>query len=211
MSINCLLTNDVVLEKLVALVDAKSGNVSSVAGVLPIVVAPTAGDVVVSLPIAGAWTATNNVVKSTASNALEWGVDAGLPVPTISLPPNLIDATPWFNAGSDIEYNIVEYAGLYTIYTQVIGATTQLTATASIIPSQKPTFAFLIPSFQLIVTYAYPANVLVVGGVVCVCQMTITPFSATQSACTVNIQGLTCALGDTLVTYLPSFTLTVGM
>ena len=77
MSINCLLTNDVVLDKLVALVDAKSGNVSSVAGVLPIVVAPSAGDVVVSLPIAGTWTATNNVVKSTAPTVLEWGTDGG--------------------------------------------------------------------------------------------------------------------------------------
>ena len=77
MSINCLLTNDVVLDKLVALVDAKSGNVSSIAGLLPIDVAPTAGDVIVSLPIGGTWTATNNVLTSTAPDALEWGTDAG--------------------------------------------------------------------------------------------------------------------------------------
>ena len=86
MSINTLLSNSVILNDLIGAVSEHAGSVNSVSGTAPIVVAPTAGNCVVSLPIAGTWSATHNVVKGSSSSALEWGTDASGAVISVSLP-----------------------------------------------------------------------------------------------------------------------------
>jgi hypothetical protein len=76
MSINTILSNTPILDALVDLIDAKSGNVATVSGTAPIVVSPTAGNCVVSLPIAGTFVAgSNDVVKGSSASALVWGSD----------------------------------------------------------------------------------------------------------------------------------------
>jgi hypothetical protein len=75
MSINTLLSNPYIMNQLVDAIDAQSGNVATVSGQAPIVVSPTAGNCVVSLPIAGTYSATNNVVKGSSATALAWGSD----------------------------------------------------------------------------------------------------------------------------------------
>lgn len=72
MSISTLLSNDVILDKLVDIIDAKSGNVSSVSGTLPIVVAPTAGDCVVSLDISGTPQTNDLVGWNGVGEGLAW-------------------------------------------------------------------------------------------------------------------------------------------
>jgi S-DNA-T family DNA segregation ATPase FtsK/SpoIIIE len=75
MSINTILSNPYILAELTTAIDAQSGNVATVTGSAPIVVSPTAGNCVVSLPIAGAYSASNNVVKGSSATALVWGSD----------------------------------------------------------------------------------------------------------------------------------------
>ena len=77
MSINTLLSNPFIMNQLVDAIDAQSGNVASVSGQAPIVVSPTAGNCVVSLPIGGTFIAgVSDVVKGSSSSSLVWGSDA---------------------------------------------------------------------------------------------------------------------------------------
>ena len=77
MSVSTLLTNDVILDKLAVILQEKVGGgiVDSITAGDNITVTGTAAIPIVSMPIAGTWSATNNVVKSSADNVLEWGTD----------------------------------------------------------------------------------------------------------------------------------------
>ena len=78
MSVSTLLTNDVILDKLAVILQEKVGGgiVDSITAGDNITVDSTNPAIpIVSMPIAGTWSATNNVVKSSADNVLEWGSD----------------------------------------------------------------------------------------------------------------------------------------
>jgi len=57
----------------------------------PVAVDPATN--IISLPIAGTWSATNNVVKSSAANALAWGTDTAGGVYTATAPVEVDPAT----------------------------------------------------------------------------------------------------------------------
>jgi len=89
MSISSLCSNDVILTKLGEILQIQAGNIADVVGDAPIDVAVVDGVATISLPIAGTYSASNNVVKGSSATALVWGSDASGSVLSFDAPLDL--------------------------------------------------------------------------------------------------------------------------
>lgn len=193
-----------------------SGDVDSVVAGAggPIVCTPTTGDVVVSLPIDGVWSATNNVLKSTSATALEWGTDSSGPAPVVATTSYGIQANIFFNAGPTFDINSATTSNTVLYSQQQI---CNLVATTALTPADGAVIGFLLDvAFPItnVTTIVIPAYVSVAGGTLVDAVLTVgntvgpAPYQATFSIQTNN---LNCSLGDTVYFLVPQFTLALGM